>query len=259
MQPSTERAREAYYERMMSAEHDIGGGPRVPTLRYCIASTPRSGSTLLSRTLHATGRAGVPMEYLSPALLSAWRRLNPASRQELRSYVADLEGRRTTENGVFGLKLHWAQLHNLAAASRAPIAGVEQAVLGAHTKFILIRRRDKLSQAISLHIANQTRVYHSDQREFRDCEPVFDSQAISAHVARIFSEEADWRAYLDQRDAERIEVCYEELVADHRGTCRRVLEFLGMGDVAIPAPTTEKLADGVSADFRRRYLAELFG
>ncbi|MFZ9201008.1 MAG: Stf0 family sulfotransferase [Opitutales bacterium] len=259
MTPSANPARDAYYERMMSAEHDARGGARAPSLRYCIASTPRSGSTLLSRTLEATGLAGVPMEYLNPAFIGGWVRLHRGQPVKLAQYLADIESRRTTANGVFGLKLHWAQVRYLAASGKQPVTDVARLAVGAHDRFILINRRDKLSQAISLHIANHTKVYHSDQLALRETktEPAFDAASISAHIARLFAEEADWRAYLRARGAPCIEVFYEDLVADHGGTCRRVLDFLGLDQVDVPPPPTTKLQTIETATFRRLYLETL--
>lgn len=253
--------RNAYYERMMSSEKDAPAGASKPTLRYCIASTPRSGSTLLSRTLEATGAAGVPMEYLNPSFIGGWMRLHGRQPVSLAQYLSDLESRRTTSNGVFGLKLHWTQIRNLAANSKQPIGDVAKTAIGTHERFILINRKDKLSQAISLHIANHTKVYHSDQQALRETksELTFNAASISAHIARLFAEEAEWRAYLRSRSAPCIEVFYEDLVADHTGTCRRVLDFLGLNKVDVPPPPTAKLPTTETATFRRLYLDSLGG
>ncbi len=261
MTPTPNPAREAYYERMMSTEHDARGGVRTPTLRYCIASTPRSGSTLLSRTLEATGAAGVPMEYLNPSFIGGWVRLHGRKPIKIAQYLADLESRRTTSKGVFSLKLHWAQVRYLAATSKTPIGEVAKTVIGAHERFILINRKDKLSQAISLHIANHTKVYHSDQQALRETksELAFDAASISAHIARLFAEEAEWRAYLRTRGAACMEVFYEDLVADHTGTCRKVLDFLGLNQADVPPPPTTKLPTEQTAEFRRLYLQSLGG
>jgi LPS sulfotransferase NodH len=251
--------REAYYERMMSSEKDAPAGASKTTLRYCIASTPRSGSTLLSRTLEATGLAGVPMEYFNNSFMGGWQRLNSGRGIQLQSYIAELESRRTTSNGVFGVKAHWSQLQLIANQSRQPFTNILQSTVGVCTKFIQINRRDKLAQAISLHIANQIKVYHSDQLSLRSAENVatFDASAISVNIARLFIEEASWSTYIKERGADAIEVIYEDLVADHAGTCRRVFDFLGLSDVDIPSPPTAKLATSETAEFRRLYLQHL--
>jgi len=249
-------ARNAYYEKMMSAEKDIRGSTALTSLRYCIASTPRSGSTLLGRTLEATRLAGVPMEYYHNVFMSGWQRLNSGRPIHLESYLAELESRRTTSNGIFGIKAHWSQLQSLANQTRQPFTNILQTTVSKCTKFIQINRRDKLGQAISLHIANQIKVYHSDQLALRNAEDVtrFDASAISVNVARLFIEEASWSTYIKERGADAIEVIYEDLVADHAGTCRRVFDFLGLTGVDIPPPPTAKLETPETAEFRRLYL-----
>ena len=249
-------ARNAYYEKMMSAEKDIKGSTAQTSLRYCIASTPRSGSTLLSRSLEATQLAGVPMEYYNIIFMGGWQRLNSGRPIHLESYLAELESRRTTSNGIFGIKAHWSQLQSLANQTRQPFTNILQTTVGKCTKFIQINRRDKLGQAISLHIANQIKVYHSDQLALRNAEDVstFDASAISVNVARLFIEEASWSTYIKERGADAIEVIYEDLVADHVGTCRRVFDFLGLTGVDIPPPPTAKLETPETAEFRRLYL-----
>lgn len=250
---------EAYYERMMSAEKDATNGITPPTLRYCIASTPRSGSTLLSRTLEATQLAGVPMEYFNNSFMGAWQRLNSGRTIHLESYLAELESRRTTSNGVFGIKAHWSQLHSLANQAKVPLSTLAHATVGKCTKFIQINRRDKLAQAISLHIANKIKVYHSDQLFLRNAENVaaFDAAAISVNITRLFMDEANWSTYIKERGLDVMEVIYEDLVADHAGTCRRVFDFIGLTGVDIPPPPTTKLETPETAEFRRLYLKHL--
>jgi len=251
--------RNAYYERMMSSEKDAPAGASKATLRYCIASTPRSGSTLLSRTLEATRLAGVPMEYFNNSFMGGWQRLNSGRGIQLPSYIAELESRRTTPNGIFGVKTHWSQLQLIANQSRLPFTGILQTAVGNCTKFIQINRRDKLAQSISLHIGNQTKVYHSDQMNLGSAENVatFDASAISVNIARLFIEEASWSKYIKERGVDVIEVIYEDLVADHAGTCRRVFDFLGLAGVEIPPPPTRKLETSETAEFRRLYLKHL--
>jgi LPS sulfotransferase NodH len=199
------------------------------------------------------------MEYFNNSFMGGWHRLNSGRGIQLQSYIAELESRRTTSNGVFGVKAHWSQLQLIANQSRQPFTNILQSTVGVCTKFIQINRRDKLAQAISLHIANQIKVYHSDQLSLRSAENVatFDASAISVNIARLFIEEASWSTYIKERGADAIEVIYEDLVADHAGTCRRVFDFLGLSDVDIPSPPTAKLATSETAEFRRLYLQHL--
>jgi LPS sulfotransferase NodH len=199
------------------------------------------------------------MEYFNNSFMGGWQRLNSGRGIQLQSYIAELESRRTTTNGVFGVKAHWSQLQSIANQTRLPLTNILHNTVGKCTKFIQINRRDKLAQAISLHIANQIKVYHSDQLSLRSAENIatFDASAISVNIARLFIEEASWSTYIKEQGADAIEVIYEDLVADHAGTCRRVFDFLGLRDVDIPSPPTAKLATSETDEFRRLYLQHL--
>ncbi len=131
---------------------------RVETrFRYCILSSPRSGSSMLCSALRATKSAGVPLEYLNPDLMTLWVKTKRPLRPEIGAYMTDIERRRTTANGVFGQKLHfnqWAKL--LAPAGEAVSLGF----LKSMDKLIFIVRRDKLAQAMSWTFAKQTMIFN---------------------------------------------------------------------------------------------------
>ena len=103
---------------------------------YIIASTPRTGSTLLCRSLWDTGVAAAPKEYLNPMQLRDWEvRLGATRRSrflhrflvgpavgfagrygwgeaELSAHLARVRARRTGEDGLFGLKIHYHHFHS---------------------------------------------------------------------------------------------------------------------------------------------------
>src|SRR6266851_225014 len=111
-------------------------GHAVPLRKsYVIASSFRSGSTLLCVKLWETGLLGAPWEYLNfynemPLMMA---RLKSASPED---YVTKLLACRTTSNGVFGVKAHF---HDFSSA------------LG----------RDKLAQAVSMAKAHQSESWTS--------------------------------------------------------------------------------------------------
>src|SRR5262249_15586129 len=92
----------------LSPENDFP--PTACRFKYLICSTPRSGSTLLSTGLASTGRAGRPLEYLSQPYGVVFKERN--GRLLLPEYWRFLVTRRTTPNGVFGMKMHFDQFAN---------------------------------------------------------------------------------------------------------------------------------------------------
>src|SRR4051812_2522444 len=159
-----------------------------PSLVYFVCATPRSGSTLLCKSLAATGVAGRPEEYFERlrhsglprepreyfdadadpdvlALLPPTRSGDP-SRAELPAELPRYLREGTTPNGVFGAKMMWGYLDDLlgrlgttSAAPDAPAA--LEGILGP-LRYVHVTRRDKVAQAVSLWRAVQTRAWSAD-------------------------------------------------------------------------------------------------
>jgi len=161
-----------------------------PKRAYIVCSTQRSGSTYLCRLLASTGVAGNPLEYFEARaetglpphpgyFLAGLPRtgagirddVSPADAPEYSDLTA-VDGWEahlgrtfrlgTTENGVFAAKLMWNQLpdleqHAAALPDLAGLAGFDllDRPLGG-PRYVWIRRRDKVRQAISLWRALQT-------------------------------------------------------------------------------------------------------
>ena len=241
--------------------HDLpppDGTPRT----YVIASTPRSGSTLLCRLLWGCGRVGAPKEYLNPMQLRDWevrlgeRRRNRWAAAALRgplvgacmgragwgrariaAHIARVRVRRSS-GGWFGLKLHhhhrerWFPDGRLAECLGAP-------------RWIRIRRADRRRQAVSWARAEQTGQWASWQRPLLP--PVYSQRLINARWADLDAAEMGWNRVLDGEP--HLEVWYEQLVADPVQETRRVLAWLGVPDadtVPVPLPDVVRQADARS-------------
>jgi LPS sulfotransferase NodH len=255
MHPEIILRRKLYHESEMSADNDISSGAS-PNFRYCIANIPRSGSTLLARMLARTGVAGAPREYLNPLFLNAWARMNPGERLALGTYITGIESRRTSENGVFGIKIHWRHVKNLLAR-KVPEAMVRR-LLMRHDRFIFITRRDKLRQAISYYIAESTGIFHADQQgwaeDFGIALPSLSPERVLRHLADILDEERGWTDFFRKSGKPFIRVEYEDLISDYAGTCSGVLNFLGVEAGEIPKMTPRMAHRGLQEKFRDEML-----
>jgi LPS sulfotransferase NodH len=229
-------------------------------LTYLVCATQRSGSTLLCKALSATGVAGRPEEYFealeATGLPAQPRDYLPALGDELGlpplrhgdplpPFSARLEAARqagTTPNGVFGAKVMWSY--------GAPVL----AALGdADVRWVLVRRRDKLRQAISLWRAIQSQQWNTDDTS--GGEPVYSRPAIDALRARLAGEEAEWERWLDGRDA--LVLDYEDFAGRPGDAVAAVLGHLGVQAPADPAGDAplRRQADALTEDWVRRHAA----
>lgn len=242
------------------------------SIRYVICSTPRSGSTLLGHGLWTSGLGGKPAEYFNrvryPTLMRRWRTLPPPlltlaelvgsrlsalslSRALLSRYTRDLVRYRTGDNGVFGVKIH----HSQYAREIAPLP------LGAllpGARFVYIRRRDTVRQAVSLLKARQTRRYRATQQAHGVAS--YDFQALRASHREIEAEERGWQSTFARQAMRPLSLTYEDLVDDYPSTVLSTLRFIGVDTprgFRLPAPTITKVADTLSEEWVARYRDEL--
>lgn len=245
--------RKAVATNNMSASQDLAPQP-TPRLRYMICSTPRSGSTLLGDMLTTTGVAGVPMEYFNDVNIEAF--FERQKRQMgLDDYLNAIQGLRTTANGVFGFKAHFGQV-----TSALRTAGILDPApfLNLFDRFIIIKRRNKLGQAISWNKALQTGRWSSLHNHVdAPALPVkFDPEKISKCLERIMRGEREWEETLQKLGREYHTIEYEALVEQPIERIADILTFLGIEDsYAAPKPRLEKQRDELNSQMERQYLS----
>src|SRR5271156_6210986 len=151
-------------------------------LSYVICTAPRTGSSLLCAALWRTGIAGRPAEYFDVHAHNDEHWQKHFAIRDNREYLGKVVDAGTTDNGVFGFKLHWHQSPALVARLRAvrqPPASLvvpnDAATGGAESitatpvlmdrslrsrlgevRYIWLRRKNKVAQAISYYRAGKT-------------------------------------------------------------------------------------------------------
>ncbi len=131
--------------------------------RYAIFSAQRTGSEWLCDFLRQRA-IGIPFEYFNHThMMRIGARLGcvlAKDRIDIERYIALLEPLRS-RHGIFGTKLQPDQLRTVSADSNDKAV----AMLRRFDQVLLLRRRDRLLQAISLaraHLTNQWQLYGDD-------------------------------------------------------------------------------------------------
>lgn len=230
---------------------------------YVIASVQRSGTHLLCTLLRSSGVAGLPAEHFLAKPGETWEgRWKSPSRM---AYIERVLRDNTTSNGVFGIVMMWSyfdrvlqMLRDIPEYKRFKGADLLAAILH-EPKYIWLRRRNRVEQAVSWAIACQTGIWAKKTGEKPRTRAVrkFDFKVIDEWCKRIAEHDAAWSNYFGDNQIEPLTLFYEDLVANNRGAVERVLEFL---QVPLPAAMEivssglEKQADKVSAQWTAAYL-----
>ncbi len=148
---------------------------------------------------------------------------------------------------------------DLAADTEAAVTDVEllSAQLG-RLRFVHLRRRDVVAQAVSWAKAQQTHFWHPDEAVKPGGRPAhYDEELIGRLVAAIEKFEADWALWFSAHGIVPHRVVYEELTADPLRTAHDVLDYLGL-DVPLGRHLVighRRQADQVNADWAARFAA----
>ncbi|MDX9767745.1 MAG: Stf0 family sulfotransferase [Ectothiorhodospiraceae bacterium] len=132
---------------------------------------------------------------------------------------------------------------------------------------MLLWRRDRLAQAVSLYKARVTQIWSSLDRQFLDdddprlsVEVKYDPLAIAQALTDVIRQETGWRRFFQEHALPYIEVCHEDFVSDPAAQGKRLLEALDIDPVgvALPAPRLERQG-GADNDAMVREFRELLG
>jgi LPS sulfotransferase NodH len=217
--------------------------------------------------LKSSGVAGRPASYFNRRSLhdyaDDWRIARPRDGRIDEAYVRAALTAGKTSNGVFGGRIMAETLPeligDLAADSGSAVTGVEllSAQLG-RLRFVHLRRRDVVAQAVSWAKALQTHYWHPGEAVQPGAQhPHYDEDLIGRLVAAIEKFEADWTQWFAAHGIMPHEVVYEELAADPLRTAHNVLDYLGLH---VPAGWQlvvghSRQADQVNADWAARFRA----
>ena len=243
---------------------------------YILCTTPRSGSTLLCQLLADTGVAGRPDSYFHGATREDWLRDLDVTPDRTRTDRAELAAifdaaQRTgrASGDVFGLRLQRGSFALLMRelATHCPHATTDRARIQAafgDTRFIHLKRTDKLAQAVSFERAKQTGLWHAapDGTEIERLSPPraarYDASALRRHIELFERYDADWTRWFRSQSIAPFVLSYDRLADHPRASLRAVLMHLGCDPRAADdvSPRIAKLSDATNALWRTRFRTE---
>ncbi|WP_299296191.1 Stf0 family sulfotransferase [uncultured Tateyamaria sp.] len=233
---------------------------------YMLCTSPRSGSTMLCGMLAATGVAGAPQSYFHRPDISSWARgMDLPDNAPLADIISAVHG--TGTHGLTGIRL---QDHSRAflmdkLAQYGPTDPQRIEAAFGPTRYIWLRRTDKLAQAISVLRAEQTGLWHgnADGTDLERITPSrddgYDAEAITAQINAFTASDRTWLNWFSTHGITPWSLTYETLVDDPQTSLRMILIHLGLDqDIADDiTPPTRKLADATSDNWTARYRADV--
>jgi LPS sulfotransferase NodH len=249
---------------LLDRSNTIGAGQ--PESHYLICGVPRSGSNLLAEALGLTGIAGYPIEYFNKRyetyFLKSW---GVAYYRTYDEFVSLAKTHGSTRNKVFGAKFHWYQTRDFVK-SICEVPAYRDLTLTQiinlffpDVKYIWIKRKDKLRQAISYARAIQTNMWceidgfnNNADRGHVD----FDFAKIDGLYGTLISHEAEWHQYFDRIGVMPLVVTYEDFCHAYERTVMDVLQYLSLevpDSLSIRPPRLKRQSDSMTEDWLQLY------
>lgn len=247
--------------------HDKYSDIVFPQTSYLVTMTARSGSSLLCMGLEKIG-FGHPIEAFNvnknPMFENNWDIDFTDSHAYIKKAIEF-----QTVNGVFGMKLNWKHLELFLKHARNLLDeagnGLSSAqvveVFFKNVRYLHLRRRDKVKQAISYEKAWQNGIWvekaDADEEYKEHLLPtVYDREHIECCLDILLMTEADWSQYFKVNKIDCLNIWYEDLAADYGSTMQTIYHFLGVKDQKVIEPVLRKLANVSSDDWNARFRRE---
>ncbi len=244
----------------------------VPKQSFIIWFSPRTGSSLLCKSLEDTGVCG-----------KAGECLNDQGDQSLASYYqiknfdqlcANLWHRGTSVNGIFGVKYSCYRFHHERVGRE--LAGLQKledtqptewkvmSKIFPNCKHIFLTRRNKIRTAVSWWKAIQDDIWHLKQgseatKDTRFYQDKYDAPALRHLLREHCLREAYTGEFFTKNQIVPMTIVYEDFIADYEGTLRRILAFLGIRDGTMPIepPYYQKTSDENSEAWIQQFRDDL--
>jgi trehalose 2-sulfotransferase len=218
---------------------------------YAICTSGPSGSNLLCQYLSSTGMLGNPLEYFN----GSGRRLlgYPEYPEDPAKQIDWILTEGATPNGIYGLKIFPAQVEQIEKSIR-------WAELLPDLKFVLLKRRDILGQALSAVRAMQTEQWRASMPARGPA--LYDGAQIYERLQIAARDYARWDIFFARRAVAAAVIIYEDLLADPQSAVDQVADLFGLRGQARAAGERIDLKsqrDAITEEWRARFLDEYRG
>lgn len=250
---------------LMSTERDLPFPAAGINFRYLICTTARCGSNLVCDFLRSTMLAGDPLEYLNRRFIAGFLRSKGITANhniDINRYLTIMENRRSSSNGYFGIKMHFEHLQ----AAFAKNISQSFDFLEQFDKVIVLRRHDKIAQAVSLHRARVTQLWTSEDKEYFSDDDLrgrheveFHPVAMAKALSDIIVQEQSWDQILKQVGMPFEIFWYEDFDTNRIATGSALLRTLGLPADALSLKmqsgvTRQSHSDDLLLELWRQYL-----
>ena len=230
---------------------------RPPEITYMLATVPRTGSSWLSHILWRTGCLGAPLEYLNYDKAGPYFFAHDAPDEQNWLWRSVLR-RRTSPNGVFGVKCFPMQLEALHQSNPSLLSAVWSTLLPADRpgRVIYLARRDRTAHAISYARATLSGIWRKEQETAAHAEPDYSAAALATAEQWIEAQSAGWEDMFGNLRIEPLRLWYEDVAADPDDAVRKVADYLGVTlDPAaiVQIPAVEKQSEAGSRAWSERH------
>jgi len=170
---------------------------------------------------------------------------------DFREVMAEIQRRRTSSNGVFGIKIHYPHIRQFG--------GFAQLVeFFPDVYFVLLSRKDVLKQAVSLSIANQTGVYISGQKPVND-DPKYIFSHIDQRLRQTILNNSSWRFKLAASGCKYIELDFEDVLHNLARSIEGIAGFMDIDIDRTEIPNeqvTAKQGDDRNSEWAARFTSD---
>jgi LPS sulfotransferase NodH len=218
---------------------------------YAICTSGRSGSNLLCQYLSSTGMLGNPLEYFN----GSGRRLlgYPEYPDDPSKQIDWIVTEGATPNGIYGLKIFPAQVEQIEKSIR-------WTELLPDLKFVLLKRRDILGQALSAVRALQTEQWRASMPARGPA--LYDGAQIYERLKIAARDYARWDIFFARRAVAAAVIIYEVFLVDPQSAVDQVADLFGLRGQARAAGERIDLKsqrDAITEEWRARFLDEYRG
>lgn len=220
---------------------------------YILCTAPRCGGTLLGSLLYQSNVMGVPHEYFHPeeVISGLCKRWSLPEKTEDKVYLDTIKRKRSSPNGILGLKAHFSQISALTKSGPFTI------FLKDIKCFVHVTRKDLVAQAVSYAMAHQSRKWSSLHKA--EATPNYDVNLISNALNDILSQNLQWQRFFAVNNISPVTVAYEDLLEDPNQICKNICAQMGVitdHNFSIEKSPLNKQSSALNAQWIKRFKEE---